>query len=78
MDKIKLSKLLMGVLLTSSIGLYAQNYQQLSIQSGLNADVIANGVGTSVSSTSTDVDGVSYNFISKDFQLTASSSPLTY
>lgn len=35
-------------------------------------------MGTSVLSTSTDVDGVSYNFILKDFQLTASSTPLTY
>lgn len=56
----------------------AQNLQTISIQSGFNADVIANGVGTSLSSTSTDVDGVNYAFVSRDFQLTSGSTPLTY
>ncbi|WP_419868921.1 T9SS type A sorting domain-containing protein [Chryseobacterium sp. CT-SW4] len=60
------------------ISINAQNYQPLSIQSGFNADVIANGTGSSMSSTTTDVDGVSYAFVSKDFQLTAASTPLTY
>ncbi|MEC5172375.1 T9SS type A sorting domain-containing protein [Chryseobacterium nepalense] len=58
--------------------LNAQEYQPLPIQSGFNADVIANGVGPSASSTNNDVDGVSYAFISRDFQLTATSNPLTY
>ncbi len=58
--------------------LYAQDYQPLFIQSGLNADVIANGVGPSASSTNNDVDGVNYAFVSRDFQLTAASSPLSY
>lgn len=58
--------------------LKAQNYQPLFIQSGYNADVVANGVGSSASSTNNDVDGVSYAFVSRDFQLTASSSQLTY
>lgn len=57
--------------------LNAQEYQPISL-SGFNADVIANGVGTSATSTNNDVDGVSYNFISRDFQLTATSTPLTY
>jgi len=56
----------------------AQEYQSIPIQSGLNADVIANGIGPSASSTTNDVDGVSYAFISTDFQLTSSSTPLTY
>lgn len=56
----------------------AQQYQTLPIQSGFNADVIANGVGSSTVSTNSDVDGVSYAFVSRDFQLTASSTPLTY
>ncbi len=56
----------------------AQEYQPMPIQSGFNADVIANGVGPSVSSTNNDVDGVSFAFISRDFQLTAASTPLTY
>lgn len=58
--------------------LNAQEYQPLPIQSGFNADVVANGVGPSASSTNNDVDGVSYAFISRDFQLTAASTPLTY
>ncbi|MBD8083460.1 T9SS type A sorting domain-containing protein [Chryseobacterium caseinilyticum] len=57
--------------------LQAQEYQPIPL-SGFNADVIANGVGTSATSTNNDVDGVSYNFISRDFQLTATSTPLTY
>ncbi|KPH11306.1 T9SS type A sorting domain-containing protein [Chryseobacterium sp. ERMR1:04] len=56
----------------------AQDYQPLTIQSGFNADVIANGVGSSTSSTNSDVDGVNYAFISRDFQATSSSTPLTY
>jgi hypothetical protein len=58
--------------------LKAQEYQPMPVQSGFNADVIANGVGPSASSTNNDVDGVDYAFISRDFQLTAASTPLTY
>ena len=56
----------------------AQNLQTISIQSGFNADVIANGIGAATTSTNTDVDGVSYAFISRDFQLTSTSPTLTY
>ncbi|WP_336717284.1 fibronectin type III domain-containing protein [Chryseobacterium mucoviscidosis] len=56
----------------------AQNFQPMLISSGLNSDVIANGVGSSAVTTSTDVDGVSFAFVSRDFQLTSSSTPLTY
>ncbi|MEW5676413.1 T9SS type A sorting domain-containing protein [Flavobacterium enshiense] len=55
-----------------------QNLQAISIQSGFNADVIANGVGAATTSTTSDVDGVSYAFVSRDFQLTSGSTPLTY
>lgn len=68
----------MGALMCSSTAIYAQNFQTMAIQSGLNHDVIANGVGSANISTSIDVDGVSYAFVSRDFQLTASSTPLTY
>ncbi|MEN9336264.1 MAG: hypothetical protein RLZZ500_1251 [Bacteroidota bacterium] len=57
---------------------YAQNLQTMPIQSGFNADVVANGIGSSALSTSNDVDGVSYNFVSRDFQLTSTSAALTY
>ncbi|GAA4150679.1 hypothetical protein GCM10022217_03860 [Chryseobacterium ginsenosidimutans] len=56
----------------------AQNYQQMPIASGLTADVIANGIGSSTVSTNNDVDGVSYAFVAKDFQLTSASAPITY
>lgn len=58
--------------------LKAQEYQPMPVTSGYNADVIANGVGPSSSSTNNDVDGVSYAFISRDFQLTSASTPLNY
>jgi 1-aminocyclopropane-1-carboxylate deaminase/D-cysteine desulfhydrase-like pyridoxal-dependent ACC family enzyme len=64
-------------LFVSSFAL-AQNYQQMPIQSGYNADVIANGIGSSMITTNNDVDGVSYAFLAKDFQLTSSSAALTY
>lgn len=60
------------------VGYNAQVYQSIPIQNGLNADVIANGVGASASSTTADVDGVNYNFISKDFKLNSGSADLTY
>lgn len=56
----------------------AQEYQQMPISSGLNADVIANGIGTTLSSTSIDIDGVNYNYVATDYQLTSTSTPLTY
>ena len=62
---------------TSSLA-FSQNYQTMPITSGLNADVIANGVGSSSVTTNNDVDGVSYAFVARDFQLTASSTPITY
>ncbi|ESU27372.1 Por secretion system C-terminal sorting domain containing protein [Flavobacterium limnosediminis JC2902] len=55
-----------------------QNLQTIPIQSGFNADVIANGVGSASTSTNSDVDGVSYAFVSRDFQVTAASPALTY
>ncbi|WP_415328799.1 fibronectin type III domain-containing protein [Chryseobacterium sp. MMS23-Vi53] len=56
----------------------AQNYQPIPISSGFTADVVANGVGSSAITTSSDVDGVSFAFVSRDFQLNSSSTALTY
>lgn len=66
----------MALLAASSMA--AQNYQQMPIASGLTADVIANGIGSSTVSTNNDVDGVSYAFVARDFQLTSTSAALTY
>ena len=43
-----------------------------------NSDVIANGIGTALSSTTNDVDGASFALVAKDFQLTASAAFPTY
>lgn len=64
--------------LLSASALMAQNFQPLPVTSGFTADVIANGVGSSLVSTSNDVDGVSYAFVATDFQLTPASAPLNY
>ncbi|MCJ8154283.1 T9SS type A sorting domain-containing protein [Chryseobacterium sp. SSA4.19] len=71
---------LTAVVLTAMFNTHfnAQQYQTMPIQSGFNADVIANGIGSSTVSTNNDVDGVSYAFVSQDFQLTAADTPLTY
>lgn len=77
-----MKKTLLIAVVASSLLLYqktnAQNLQTIPIQSGFNADVVANGIGTSISSTTTDVDGVNFAFVSRDFQLTAASPALTY
>lgn len=56
----------------------AQNYQVMPVQSGFTADVIANGVGSSSITTNNDVDGVSFAFVSRDFQLNSGSALLNY
>ncbi|MDQ0591767.1 hypothetical protein QFZ37_000136 [Chryseobacterium ginsenosidimutans] len=71
-----LASLVLATMLSTH--LTAQEYQPMPVQTGFNADVIANGVGPSAASTNNDVDGVSYAFIARDFQLTAASTPLTY
>lgn len=75
-------KLLFGALntlaLLSASAIMAQNFQTMPVQSGYTADVIANGIGSSSVSTNNDVDGVSYAFVAKDFQLTSTSAAITY
>ncbi|AZA80581.1 hypothetical protein C1637_12920 [Chryseobacterium lactis] len=72
------SRVLPVIALFSASAMMAQNFQTMPVQSGYTADVIANGIGSSLNSTTVDVDGVSYNFVARDFQLTAASTPLTY
>lgn len=67
-----------AVALLSASGMMAQNFQKMPITSGFTADVIANGEGSALNSTTTDVDGVSFAFVAKDFKLTSNSTPLTY
>lgn len=49
----------------------AQEFAPLQVTSGFNADVVANGVGTSLSSTTLAVDNANYAFITADFQATS-------
>ncbi len=46
----------------------AQEFAPLQVTSGFNADVVANGVGTSLSSTTLAVDNANYAFLTADFQ----------
>jgi len=69
--------LLLIICFTITIPAFAQ-YVTVEFSSGLNEDVIANGVGLATSSTSTDVDGGNYCLIAKDYRETATSPALTY
>lgn len=66
------------IALLSASAMVAQNFQKMPVTSGFTADVIANGEGSSSVSTTTDVDGVSFAFVAKDFKLTSASPDLTY
>ena len=46
--------------------------------SGYTADTIANGIGIVASSTTHDVDGVGFAFVSRDWKLTSASTELTW
>jgi hypothetical protein len=56
---------------------YAKAFIPLSVSTGFNADVIANGVGTALVTTSSDVDGANYCYVSNGWQQTAASTPIT-
>src|SRR5690606_37278609 len=47
----------------------AQQYEHFEISSGFTADVIANGVGMPLLSSSIGVDGGNWAFLSTDFQV---------
>lgn len=53
-------------------------YVPLPITSGLNADVIANGVGSATLTTSIDVDGVNYVFAANGWQANSTSTPINW
>ncbi|MCX8531418.1 T9SS type A sorting domain-containing protein [Chryseobacterium luquanense] len=68
----------LGVILTLA-QLNAQTYQSLTV-TGFNADVIANGVGPSLNSTtmSLDKDTDNFAYMSRDFKVNSSATALTY
>ncbi|MGQ2982672.1 Ig-like domain-containing protein [Flavobacterium sp.] len=53
----------------------AQTYEHLQVASGFSADVIANGSGSALSSTTAAVDAANYNFMANNFQPTAAAPP---
>ncbi|MCO6163885.1 T9SS-dependent choice-of-anchor J family protein [Flavobacterium sp. NRK F7] len=53
-------------------------YTELEIFTGLNEDVIANGIGPSASSTTNSIDGGNFVLLSRDFKLNAPDSDLTF
>ena len=53
------------------------SYMALTL-SGLNADVIANGVGSLNTTTDNDVDGVNFCYLSQGTQITSGSTPIAY
>ena len=57
--------------------LFAQEYQTLQT-TGFNADVIANGIGSSAVSTSMAMDNADYVLMSADFQLLATDTPPSF
>ncbi|WP_343610037.1 T9SS type A sorting domain-containing protein [Chryseobacterium oranimense] len=71
-------RVLSALALFAAATMNAQNFQPMPVQSGYTADVIANGIGSAMTSTTEDVDGVSFAFVARDFQLTSSSTALTY
>ena len=63
-----------GLLVTNA----PQNSQALTIGSGFNFDVVANGAGAASASTNNDVDGVNYAFVAQGLQPTETDTPITY
>lgn len=51
----------------------AQDYVTVQLSSGFNSDVIANGIGPSIGSTTHRVDNDNFNFLSRDFQASPNS-----
>jgi hypothetical protein len=63
-----------GLLVTQPIA----NSQSLTVASGYNQDIIASGVGTLSSLTTSDVDGFNYAFLAQGFQTTVTDTPITF
>lgn len=72
------SKLLLASVLALSTYAAQAAYVSLPITTGLTADVIANGTGTVVATTSADVDGANFSFMAIGWQQTGTSTPVTF
>ncbi len=74
----KICKILSGSALCIVSSVAAQHFQTMPVQSGYTEDVIANGLGSSMTSTTNNLDGTYYNLVAKDFKLTPTSANLSY
>ncbi|MXN92624.1 T9SS type A sorting domain-containing protein [Flavobacterium sp. Sd200] len=72
--KIKLHKLFIGGLFICGWAATAQTNQILTVSSGFNADVIADGTGAASSSSTIGVDNANYAFMTTDYRSTPNSS----
>ena len=63
--------LLLGILFCSFFTVLKAQYTALTVTSGFNADVVANGIGAPTTTTNNDVDGVGYCLISSTYQYDA-------
>lgn len=75
--KVKLPYFILSTLFLFAFSATAQTYVPLDVTSGYTEDIIANGDGSATSSTTADVDGANFGFISNDFDPTGS-TVLTY
>lgn len=76
--KTKQSVVALYIIATSFLGATkAQNYQPISL-TGFNQDVIANGIGPALFSTTASIDEANFALVSRDYQLTNTSTPLTF
>src|SRR4051812_33589915 len=57
--------------------LKAQTFTPVAV-SGFTADVIANGAGSALTSTTHDMDGGSYNLVSQDYVSPTNQMPTTF
>lgn len=72
-------RLAIGSILLLAAGMsYGQTYQPLTVSSGYNQDVIANGTGAAASSTTSDIDNSGYAFLSADYRANSASSAPAY
>lgn len=79
MKNYSLPKYLAAIFLFSCLSsLHAQHYEPIPIQSGFNADVIANGVGSAYHSTNNDIDDTGFALISADYKQSSGSAALSY
>lgn len=76
--KLKLPSLISAILPFLALTASAQEYEHLTISSGLTADVIANGTGPAASSTTMLVDNDSFAFMTADFLPATITTPPAY